>query len=185
METPKVKAGTILIAEPFMLDSPFKRSVVLICEHREDGTVGFILNKTIDMKIEDLIGDFPEFDAPVYYGGPVATDTIHYIHNVGDLLDNSNEVTRGVYWGGDFEKLKFLVNSKLIKPENIKFFIGYSGWSGGQLDDELKEGTWITDHMYANYAFKDDKDSLWSRVLNNKGDAYTVIAQMPESPSFN
>jgi putative transcriptional regulator len=181
----KIKAGTLLVAEPFMMDSPFRRSVVLICEHRPDGSVGFILNKVIDMGIEELIADFPEFEAQVYYGGPVATDTIHYIHNVGDLLDNSNEVTRGVYWGGDFDKLKFLVNSKLIKPENIKFFIGYSGWSGGQLEDELKEGTWITDHMYANYAFKDDKDTLWSTVLNNKGDTYTVIAQMPESPSFN
>lgn len=181
----KIEAGTLLIAEPFMMDSPFKRAVVLICEHRKDGSVGFILNKVIDMNIEELIADFPEFDAPVYYGGPVATDTIHYIHNVGDLLDNSNEVTRGVYWGGDFEKLKFLVNSKLIKPENIKFFIGYSGWSGGQLDSELEEGTWITDHMYANYAFKDEEDELWSTVLNNKGDTYTVIAQMPESPSFN
>lgn len=185
MEKFVVKAGTILIAEPFMLDSPFKRSVVLICEHRDDGTVGFILNKTIDMKIDDLIGDFPEFDAPVYYGGPVATDTIHYIHNVGELLDHSNEVTRGVYWGGDFEKLKFLVSSKLIKPENVKFFVGYSGWSGGQLDGELEEGTWITDHMYANYAFKNDKNKLWSTVLNNKGDTYTVIAQIPESPSVN
>jgi len=101
------------------------------------------------------------------------------------LLESSNEVTRGVYWGGDFEKLKFLVNSKLIKPENIKFFIGYSGWSGGQLESELEEGTWITEHMYANYAFKDNKEELWSTVLNNKGDTYTVIAQMPESPSFN
>ena len=181
----KIEAGTLLIAEPFMMDSPFRRSVVLICEHRTDGSVGFILNKVIDMKIEDLIADFPEFDAPVYYGGPVATDTIHYIHNVGELLDNSNEVTRGVYWGGDFEKLKFLVNSKLIKPENIKFFIGYSGWSEGQLESELEEGTWITDHMYANYAFKDNKEELWTTVLNNKGDTYTVIAQMPESPSFN
>lgn len=185
MDKSIIKAGTILIAEPFMRDSPFKRSVVLICEHREDGTVGFILNKPIEMKIEDLIGDFPEFEASVYYGGPVATDTIHYIHNVGDLLENSNEVTRGVYWGGDFEKLKFLVNSKLIKPENIKFFIGYTGWTGGQLDGEIEEGTWITDHMYANYAFKDGGEELWSTVLNNKGDTYTVIAQMPESPSFN
>ncbi|MDF1696187.1 MAG: YqgE/AlgH family protein [Saprospiraceae bacterium] len=185
MITSNITSGSLLIAEPFMLDSPFKRSVILICEHRDDGTVGFILNKAIEMKIEELIADFPEFDAQVYYGGPVGTDTIHYIHNVGELLDNSNEVCRGVYWGGDFEKLKFLVNSKLIKPENIKFFVGYSGWSGGQLEEELNHGTWITDHMYANYAFKDDKDSLWSTVLNNKGDIYTVIAQMPESPSFN
>lgn len=181
----KIKAGSILIAEPFMDEGPFKRAVILVCEHRDDGTVGFILNKTIDMQIDSLVANFPEFESEVYYGGPVATDTIHYIHNVGDLLDDSNEVARGVYWGGDFEKLKFLVNSKLVFPENIKFFIGYSGWSGGQLQDELDSGTWITDEMYANYAFKDDKNTLWSNVLNNKGDRYTVIAQMPDTPSQN
>ena len=181
----KITAGNILIAEPFMAESPFKRSVIVVCEHRPDGTVGFILNKTIDMKIDVLVADFPEFDAPVYYGGPVATDTIHYIHNLGDLLEGSNEVTRGVYWGGDFDKLKFLISSGMVKKDNVKFFIGYSGWSGGQLQDELNEDTWIVDEMDANYAFKDDESSLWSKVLNNKGDAYTVIAQMPETPSQN
>lgn len=180
-----IKAGSILIAEPFMMDSPFRRSVIAVCEHRSDGTVGFILNKTIDMNIESLVADFPEFEATVYYGGPVATDTIHYIHNLGNLLDNSNEVSRGVYWGGDFDKLKFLVSSGLVKPDNIKFFVGYSGWSGGQLQEELDEGTWIVDDLYANYAFKDEESSLWSTVLNNKGDKYTVIAQMPESHSNN
>lgn len=180
-----IHAGSILIAEPFMMENPFKRSVIVVCEHREDGTVGFILNKSIDMSIDTLVADFPEFDAQVYYGGPVDTNTIHYIHNLGDMLDNSNEVSRGVYWGGDFEKLKFLISSGLVKKDNIKFFIGYSGWSGGQLQDELNEGTWIVDEMYANYAFKDEESSLWSTVLNNKGDKYTVIAQMPESPSQN
>lgn len=180
-----VKAGSILIAEPFMEGNPFKRSVIAVCEHRPDGTVGFILNKRIDMSIEALVANFPEFEAPVFYGGPVDTDTIHYIHNLGHLLDDSNEVSRGVYWGGDFEKLKFLITSGLVKKDNIKFFIGYSGWSGGQLQAELDEGTWIVDDLYANYAFKDEESSLWSTVLNNKGDKYTVIAQMPESPSQN
>jgi len=185
MSKHKITAGNILIAEPFMMEGPFRRSVILVCEHRPDGTVGFILNKPIDMEIASLVSNFPDFEAPVFYGGPVSTDTIHYIHNVGHLLDDSNEVTRGVYWGGDFDKLKFLITSGLIKKENIKFFVGYSGWSGGQLQDELQEGTWITDEMYPNYAFKDDEVSLWKQVLDNKGDAYTVIAQMPESPSNN
>jgi len=185
MSKQSVKAGSILIAEPFLMDNPFRRSVILICEHRPDGSVGFILNKMIDMNVESLIADFPEFDAPVYYGGPVDTDTIHYIHNVGDLLEGSNEVCNGVFWGGDFDKMKFLIENKLIKPENIKFFIGYSGWSGGQLQGELDADTWITDEMYANYAFKDEESTLWSKVLNNKGDHYTVLAQMPESLSQN
>lgn len=97
------------MAEPFMLDPNFKRSVILICEHADHGTTGFILNKPLDMKIHELIADFPESKAPVHIGGPVAVDSVHYLHNVGDLLENSLEVSPGIYWGGDFEKLKFLL----------------------------------------------------------------------------
>ena len=180
-----IKAGHILIAEPYLMENPFKRSVVLICEHRHDGTVGFILNKTIDMQIDDLVADFPEFESMVYYGGPVATDTIHYIHNLGDLLEESTEISKGVFWGGNWEKLKFLVKSDMVKPSNIKFFVGYSGWSEGQLDGETEEGTWILDEMYPNYAFKEEGQGLWSKVLNNKGEHYTVIAQMKDIQSLN
>lgn len=184
-EDNKIKEGTILLAEPFMLDPNFKRGVVLICEHRPDGDVGFILNKPIEMKIDELVGYFPEFDAEVYYGGPVATDTVHFLHNAGDLVEESIEIARGVYWGGDFEKLQFLVEQELIKPSNVKFFVGYSGWSEGQLEEELKMGSWIIDRMHHNYAFKNTTEDLWKRVLNNKDDIYTVIAQMPDDPVYN
>ena len=116
------------------------------------------------MKINELIGDFPEFQAKVYYGGPVQTDTIHYIHNVGSLLDDSNEVCDGVYWGGDFEKLKFLISSKLVKPHNIRFFVGYSGWSDGQLRSEMGIGSWVVADMEPNYIFKTKPKSLWKKV---------------------
>lgn len=185
MEENKVKPGTVLLAEPFMMDSHFKRGVVLICESRPDGDVGFILNKPIHMNIQDLVGRFPEFDSDVYYGGPVATDTIHFLHNVGDLIEQSTEVARGVYWGGDFEKLKFLVESGLVKPHNVKFFVGYSGWSEGQLEEELEYGSWILDTMHPNYAFKDIKVDLWKKVMENKNDIYTVIAQLPDEPTYN
>jgi len=137
------------------------------------------------MNICSLVANFPEFDAMVNFGGPVDTDTIHYIHNVGDLLDGSTEIARGVYWGGDFEKLKFLVTAELIQPHNIKFFVGYSGWSEGQLAEELKTGSWVVDEMDANYAFKEEENKLWTTVLNNKGEVYTVIAQMDEFHSLN
>lgn len=181
----EIKAGTILLAEPFMMDSHFKRGVVLICESRADGHVGFILNKPIHMNIQELVGHFPDFDAEVYYGGPVATDTVHFVHNVGNLIEDSTEVARGVYWGGDFEKLKFLVDSKLVKPGNVKFFVGYSGWTEGQLQEELELGSWILDHMHPNYAFKKIKEDLWKKVMENKDDIYTVIAQLPDEPIYN
>lgn len=181
----KISAGNILIAEPFMTDGYFKRSVILVCEHRVDGSVGFILNKTVNMNIGDLISDFPEFEATVNFGGPVSTDTIHYIHNVGDILDGSTEIVKGVYWGGDFEKLKFLIKSELILPKNIRFFVGYSGWSAGQLEEELQHGSWVIDQMYANYAFKEKQQKLWQKVLINKGETYTVIAQMKDFHYLN
>ena len=132
----EIKTGSVLLAEPFMFDSNFKRSAILLCEHNEEGSIGFILNKELDMQVDELIADFPSFDGKVFFGGPVQTDTIHYIHNVGNLLEDSVKVVPGVYWGGDFEKLKFLIQSDMIKPHNIRFFVGYSGWSDGQLGDE-------------------------------------------------
>lgn len=185
MET-KIKTGNLLLAEPFMLDPNFKRSVILLCDHSmEDGTVGFILNKPLDMPLNDLVADFPEFETQVYYGGPVSTNTIHYVHNLGDILDDSIEIGRGVYWGGDFEKLKFLVTSQLVKPGNIRFFVGYSGWSPGQLNEELDYRSWIPAEMDSNYLFKSKPQGLWNQIMYNKGNLYSVIAQMPEDVCLN
>lgn len=181
----EIKAGKILLAEPFMLDPNFKRTVVLICEHGHHGTTGFVLNKTLDIKVNELLPDFPESKAAVFVGGPVAVDSLHYLHNVGDMLDNSLEVCPGVYWGGDFEKLKFLMENGLIKDNNIKFFVGYSGWTEGQLIEEMQETSWIVEDMDANYLFKIKPFVLWQTVLHNKGNTYTVIAQMPDAVSLN
>lgn len=181
----KIRSGKLLIAEPFMMDPHFKRAVVLICEHAKEGSLGFILNKSLDMKVEELIADFPSFEGKVFYGGPVQTDTIHYIHNVGDMLDDSLKVAKGVYWGGDFEKLKFLINSQMIGPENIRFFVGYAGWTQGQLKAEMKIGSWMLDNMYANYVFKSKQSDLWQDVLESKGNTYSVIAQMPDQGGMN
>lgn len=121
----------------------------------------------------------------MYYGGPVQTDTLHYIHNVGDLLEESVRIADGVWWGGDFEKLKFLITSGLIEPHNIRFFVGYSGWSAGQLTEEMDYGSWVTAPMHANYLFKTQPGQLWSQVMYNKGDLYEIIADMPDIVSWN
>ncbi len=185
MNKTEVNKGVVLLSEPFMMDPNFRRSVVLLCDHHPEGSLGFILNKPLNMKIEELISDFPTFESEVHFGGPVSTDTIHYIHNVGDLLEDSVEVNRGVYWGGDFEKLKFLISSKLILPNNIRFFVGYSGWSEGQLGDELQVGSWVLSEMHANYIFKSKPNLLWKQIMANKGDNYAVIAQMPDGINWN
>lgn len=181
----QVQVGQILLAEPFMLDPNFKRAAVVLCEHTPDGSLGFVLNKTIGMEVNELLADFPDFDSQVFYGGPVATDTIHFLHNVGDMLEGSQKVADGVYWGGEFEKLKFLAESKLIKPENIRFFIGYSGWSSGQLHEELGTGSWVIADLHANYVFKSSIEQLWEQIMSDKGDTFTVISQVPDTANWN
>lgn len=181
----KILPGKVLLAEPFMLDTNFKRSVVLMCEHENDGSLGFILNKSMNMRINELISDFPNIDSIVHYGGPVQTDTIHYIHNVGHLLEDSQEIMPGVYWGGDFEKLKALISNESITKENIRFFIGYSGWSESQLKEELKLGSWMIADMNLNYLWQEGENKLWSKVMKHKGDVFSVIANVPEEITWN
>ena len=180
-----LRKGKILLAEPFMLDPNFKQAVILLCEHENNGSLGFILNKSLNMPVSDLIADFPDFEAEAFYGGPVQTDTIHYIHNVGDLLEGSQMVSQGVYWGGDFEKLKFLIQTRLIDVTNIRFFVGYSGWSPGQLSEEMELHSWILADMDSNYAFKKNERLLWQEILEGKGDSYSVIAQIPDYLNWN
>ena len=176
-----IKTGNVLLADPFMQDTNFKRAVILICEHDpNEGTLGFIINKKLDVHINDIMGDFPEFDSKVYFGGPVGGNTLHYIHNVGNVLDESVEIGKGIFWGGDFEKLKFLIKAELIKPHNIRFFVGYTGWSPGQLGEEINYKSWVTADMHANYIFKSKPKYLWTQVMHNKGDRYSIIAQLPE-----
>ncbi len=180
-----IKSGQILIAEPFMLDPFFRRSVVLLCEHHEHSSLGFILNKSINMNINELLPDFPYFDAEVFYGGPVQTDTLHYLHNVGNILEGSVQVTRGVWLGGNFEELQFLITQQLIQPHNIRFLVGYAGWSAGQLQEEMAYGSWVKGEMDPNYLFNTNPAELWQLAMGNQGSTYAVIADIPDSMSWN
>ncbi|WP_236978164.1 YqgE/AlgH family protein [Membranihabitans maritimus] len=180
-----IENGKLLLAEPFMIDTNFKRAVVLICDCHTDGTVGFIVNKPLDVHVHELLEGFPDSDMKLFFGGPVAHDTIHFLHNKGDLIENSVKVVDGVYWGGDFDKVKFLFENQVITPDDIKFFIGYSGWSSGQLEEELSYKSWVLANMDKNYLFSDSEMKLWSQVMNNKGGTYEVIASMSEFSNLN
>ena len=181
----KINRGKVLLAEPFMVDTNFKRTVVLMCEHEDDGSLGFILNRSLDMQINDLIADFPKIEATVFYGGPVQTDTIHYVHNAGELLKDSQEISKGIYWGGDFEQLKVLIEQGVIQSKDIQFFVGYSGWSPTQLTEEMNMGSWVVAELEKNYLFRKKEIDLWQEVMVQKGDAFSVIAQMPDSITWN
>ncbi len=177
--------GKFLISEPFLLDPSFKRTVVLLTEHDEEGSVGFVLNRPLDANINDALVDFPDFEAPLYMGGPVQPDTLHYIHRLGDELDNSQEIFEGLYWGGDFEKLKLLIETRHISKNDIRFFIGYSGWDTGQLEDELKWKSWIVAKATMENVFHTNTNQLWKKVLKEMGRNYEVLSNYPEDPRLN
>ncbi|MDD3635766.1 MAG: YqgE/AlgH family protein [Bacteroidales bacterium] len=135
------REGRILIAEPGLMDQYFKRSVILLVEHNEKGTVGFTLNRILDIKLTEMIPDFPDFPALISIGGPVSPNSIHFIHTLGNLVPDTCIIADGIGWGGDFEAIKALIKQKKITPRQIRFFVGYSGWGSNQLEGELKENS--------------------------------------------
>jgi len=179
-------SGKLLISEPFLNDPNFKRAVVLLTEHGEEGTVGFILNHPSNLLLKDLIPEMEQADFPVYIGGPVATDTIHFIHRCYDKLNDGEEIANGVYWGGNFEALRILIKSGHIDRDEIKFFIGYSGWGEQQLQEELAENTWIVSNQYhPDIVFSGDEEEVWREVIVNLGPKYAHVSKFPQNPNLN
>ena len=178
--------GTLLIAEPFLKDPNFMRSVVLLCRHRqEEGTLGFVLNKIYHQTLDELIPALKDFVLPVYSGGPVQIDTLHYIHPYAELLADSQAIAEGVYWGGDFETLKTLLITQKVDPGKIKFFLGYSGWESGQLDAEMKEKSWLTLAANPNIVFETPLDEIWKTSLKELGGKYEMMIHYPTDPQLN
>ena len=177
--------GKLLLSEPFQKDLYFKRTVVLLTEHNDMGTVGFILNKPLDIKIHEAIDDFPEFDCPLYFGGPVSKNQLFYIHTLGDRLEGSVEIAPGIFWGGSFDTMRALIQDGMIQPGEVRFFAGYSGWEPTQLDKELEEKSWIIANSSKDYIMNNNTNKLWSTILKNMGQTYAVMANFPEDPSLN
>jgi putative transcriptional regulator len=176
--------GKLLISEPFTADTLFKRSVILLSDHNETGSVGFILNKPIKKKISDISDEFGQFDAPVSLGGPVGRDKIYYIHTLGKLIPNSIRVSGDIYWGGDYETLYHLILKNQVPQNKIRFFVGYSGWEAGQLNKEISKNFWLISDSNSELIM-DNEQALWSKVVKNLGEKYRVWANFPENPVHN
>lgn len=180
------KAGELLLAEPFLMDTNFSRAVVLLSECNDDGAVGFVLNKPLNVTLKQVLpDDLGSFDAPLHFGGPVEPDTLHYIHVLGDQLDGAVEVVPGVYWGGSFEVLRLMIAGEKIHAKDLRFFAGYSGWGAGQLESEMKENSWIKTTLSPGQVFASDPDQLWKQIMINLGGRYKVMANFPVSQSLN
>ncbi len=182
----KPTKGDLLIAEPSIIgDLSFNRSIVLLTDHTEEGSIGFILNKPLDYTIKELV---PEIDAAykVYNGGPVEQDNLYFIHKVPDLIPNSIEISLGIFWGGDFSEVANLISEGKINEKDIKFFLGYSGWEINQLEDELKSNAWVvTKNVHKNAIIEKDYEFFWKEKMVELGGDYSIWSNAPENPNYN
>ena len=181
MNTPA--PGTLLIADPFLKDPNFKRSVVFVCEHQAEGSFGFVLNKTYEHSLNELIAGIEDLEIPVFCGGPVQMDTIHFLHQYPLKIPGSYKVSDDAYFGGNFETAISLLRAGEIDLNRIRFYIGYSGWSSGQLDDELKEKSWITVNATRKLLFHRNTNQLWKEALRHLGGDYEMLVNFPVDPN--
>jgi putative transcriptional regulator len=177
--------GKILISEPFLFDYYFKRSVVLLAEHNDDGTFGLIINKPVEFTLNDVIQGFPKVDIPVYLGGPVNTDSLYFIHTLGNQIDGSLKIIEGLFWGGDIEHVKELLTIGKLTHDEIKFFVGYSGWVSKQLEGELDRNSWLVANITADRVMKNEGQNLWKKLVKKMGGDYSYWINFPLDPGLN
>ena len=180
----KPHQGVILISEPSLRDFYFRQSVILLAEHNEDGSFGIIINKPIETRLNEVLKDFTDLDIPIYLGGPVKTDSIFFIHTKKNV-DKSLKIIDGLYWGGDIDTIREMLEMRMIKENEIRFFIGYAGWNPKQLDREIREKSWVLSHTTVDEIINKQPEKLWPGYLKSMGSDYAIWANFPADPSFN
>lgn len=178
--------GKILISEPLMHDFYFGRSVVLLVEHEaEEGSFGVIMNKVVGRTLNEVVQGFPEFDAPVYLGGPVQQNNLFYIHQLGELIPQSERIMDGLYWGGDIETIRSMMETGHLSPGQIRFYLGYSGWDAGQLHSELERNSWLVSDASVLSLLQTRSHLMWRHFVRRMGSPYEKWLTLPEDPSLN
>lgn len=183
--TEKIQRGTLLLSEPFLADENFVRSVVLICEHNEQGSFGLVLNKETTFQLADVVEVNLQLPISLFVGGPVEINTLHFLHEESDKIDGGIAISDGLVWGGDFEQMRVSMLTGDLLDEQIRFFIGYSGWDSGQLENELAEKAWIAYNRPLKGLLNINHQLLWRVLMNELGGNYKEMANYPIDPSMN
>lgn len=178
--------GHLLVAEPSLIgEASFNRSVILLADYNEKGSLGFILNKPTEFFLGDFIPDL-DTDFTIYSGGPVETENLYFIHGIPNLIEGSEEIAAGIYWGGNFEKVIQLIKEGRITQSCVQFFLGYSGWGPLQLDEELEDHSWVVvENRQDNKIIGPCTQALWRETLIELGEKYAIFSNAPENPNYN
>lgn len=178
--------GKVLISEPFLCDNTFGRSVILLIDHTEEGSMGLVLNKKLPLSLHHLLEEFEALEGiPLYKGGPLCGDTLFYLHTINGIAD-ALHVSQGLYLNGNFEAIRrYLLSGKPVRGK-IRFFLGYSGWAHNQLHEEIEENTWIVSKEETEAIMNDRSDmGFWKEALEKLGGKYGLWARFPQLPILN
>lgn len=182
----KPETGTVLISEPFLADDYFSRSVIYLCEHNKDGSFGFVLNKYIEKDLNELIPNVGADRIKVSIGGPVDNSNLFYLHTLGERVPDSIQIHESVSVGGKFDRLNSLLKEEPKAAEQVRFFIGYAGWSPGQLESEIAENSWLVlKNIPIEYLFNTKNTELWTNIMEKLGGKFKLMSKFPINPSDN
>ena len=180
--------GDLLIAEPLLDEPYFKRSVILLLdEDNNQGHIGLALNKITPVSLLDLFPDWKAgAEVPVYSGGPVEADRLFMLHTMGDRFEGSMEVSPGLYVGAKLDDIIDYIYNNRYANGNIRFFLGYSGWSRGQLTSEILKNTWaLNPNPGHTDVLTGAEDLYWRREVRRLGEKYRSWLLVPSNPAFN
>lgn len=183
--TIRPERGQVLLSEPFLNDPYFRRTVIFLCEHNQEGSFGFVLNNYIDVHLDQIMDNMPRHQSRISIGGPVRNSNLYYIHTLGDRIDESIEIIPGVFMGGNFETLKKLLVSGEVSRDEVRFFVGYSGWSPEQLENEIRTNSWFVTHVNKDLVMNTGVKDLWKVIMRGMGRKGEMIANLPEDPTLN
>jgi putative transcriptional regulator len=176
--------GQLLLASPALMDPNFRRAVILVGVHSEEGAMGVVLNRPSEVTVGEAVPQLEQTVAerePVYVGGPVQPSSIVFLAEFLDPTPAGLLVVGRIGFPAPDAGIEELAEATARR----RVFAGYAGWGEGQLDAELDQGDWIAHSAIPDDVFCDEPEDLWSSVLTRMGGSYALIARMPADPSVN
>jgi putative transcriptional regulator len=174
--------GKLIVSSPSLIDPNFRKTVVLIAHHDEEGALGLVLSRPSEVAAAEavpVLDGLPGAEDPVFVGGPVQPDAFMVLAEFEDVDEAAAPIIEGLgFMPADAEPAELAI-------KRLRLFAGYSGWGSGQLEDELASDSWIVVDAAADDAFADDPDVLWRTVLQRKGGAFSLMENMPFDPRVN
>ncbi len=142
MKKKDIKSGTLLLSIPLIEDARFDKTIIIITKALIKEKIGFIINKKTNLKLNDIVKKIKNKSIIANYGGPVCPENLFYFHK-NKSIEKSKKINKTLYFGGNFNQITEYINCDLIKSDEIFFCLGYCGWGKGQLENEIKEKSWI------------------------------------------